>query len=221
MNCIDFENAVQESLDARQTALPQHLQAHHDACGDCRAFYAGQLALISACAALPSPVVPPEILANALDQLALVDHKSPHSRLASTASVARGRMAGTLCSAAALFVLALVLLRAPPAPQSNVTQNTVPSGSVETEIVSETLSGLFQGMSSDYTDLTWGTRQALRSIGELPRSTSLMRDLPPVDLEKVEQTREWQRWDRPVSDRVGQAFHFLWDALPQPPPQSS
>lgn len=219
MNCTDFEQAVQQELDARRTELSADLQSHHDTCADCRLFYAAQLAFVSVTKMWQSTTVaPPEIIEAVLTQAAAAPSKSQVT--VATKSGSPGRFWGAIFSAAAMVMIAVTLLQAPPPAQQPVAQREAPSP-VESGVVSDTLTGLLHGMSADYVALPTETQRALQNFSELPDSAPLLQEFSGPEPLKMERPVEWQRWDRPVSDRVGQAFGFLWEALPQTSERSS
>lgn len=218
MNCTDFELAVQNQLDARRIELSAELQAHHDECADCRSFYAAQLALVSVTKAWQSAAAPPEVAAAVLSELFAV----PTERSPATAAKSRSRgLFAAACSAAVIVIISVALLRTPPTAQQAVTQQESSPASVGTPIVSDTLAGLLHGMNADYAALPAQTQRALENISELPESAPFLPEFSEANPPKLERPVEWRRWDRPVSDRVGQAFGFLWDALPQTSERSS
>lgn len=219
MNCTDFERAIQGRLDARQVPLTPDLRPHHDECAACRSFCASQEALLLLAQSWTPPVPPPGLIDAVLADLSLV---LPVNRtFAAAASPAWGRIGGIMCSTAAMLVLTVTLLWTPKNAHQPVTRIEPSQPPVETAIVSETLAGLFQGMNAEYTGLSAETSRALQDFSGLSDSAGLLKDLPPTRSPRLERPVDWERWDRPVSDRVGQAFDFLWDALPRTPPQSS
>lgn len=219
MNCTDFEQAVQHLLDARRTELSAELQSHQDECADCRLFYATQLAFVSVTKMWQSTTAAsPEIIEAVLKEIAAPPPKRQEA--AATRSGSRGRFWGAICSAAAMLVIAVTLLQSPPPVQPPVAQRESPSP-VESGVVSDTLTGLLHGMSADYAALPTETQRALQNFSELPDSAPLLQEFSGPEPLKMERPVEWRRWDRPVSDRVGQAFSFLWEALPQTSERSS
>jgi hypothetical protein len=55
----------------------------------------------------------------------------------------------------------------------------------------------------------------------LPHTSDLIPNFSDSAAMPLESTPAWPRLDRPVSDRVGQAFDFLWDVLPHDASRSS
>lgn len=233
MNCTDFELAVQHRFDARQADLTPELRAHLAVCPECQVYWQGQATLLTALKSW-SPAHPPAGLVDAvLAKLSRPNHASPPVTVTPVRSrSSRGSVWGIVCSTAALAVLAVSLIpwtshrERPPASMAK-TNPLVESDSplaAETAMVSQTLAGLWHGVRAEYVELSEGTNRAFDDWSELPASATLLPALPAgtaADTESPEPGSPWLRLDRPVSERVGQAFDFLWDALPRPVPQSS
>lgn len=217
MNCTDFELAVQHMLDYRRTELSPEMQSHCDECAGCRLFVESQLAIGLIVQTWQSTAAPSRILQGVLTELAVMPTATRHN--AAAKSLSGAPLWGTVCCAAAMIVLTISLLRMPASVQQPLAQRAPVPG--ESEIVSEALAGLFQGMNAEYAGLSSPTQQVLQQLGELPDSSLLLLEPSPSVTPRLEQPADWRRWDRPVSDRVGQAFDFLWDALPQTSQQSS
>lgn len=233
MNCTDFELAVQHRLDARQADLTPELRAHLARCPECQVYWQGQKMLLSAVKSW-SPAHPPAGLVDAvLAELSRSNRASPAVTVMPARShPSRGSLWGIFCSTAALAILAVSLIPVTPhaeQPPTSIAKINPPADSdsplaVETAMVSQTLAGLWHEVHAEYVELSEETNRAFDDWSELPASTTLLPALPDgaaSETESPESNSSWLRLDRPVSERVGQAFDFLWDALPLPAPQST
>jgi hypothetical protein len=233
MNCTDFELDVQHRLDARQVNLTPELRAHLAACPECQAFWQGQLTLLAALKSSPPAPPPAGLLEAVLAELSRPNDSSPAVAVGpSRRHPSRGSLWGILCSTAALAILAVSLMPPTPSDEQRRTSvvKTAPSVvpdsplTAETVIVSQTLASLWHDVRAEYAEVSEGTHRAWDDWSEFPASATLLPVLPggaTSEMEATEPDSSWLRLDRPVSERVGQAFDFLWDALPRPVPQSS
>lgn len=218
MNCTEFELDAQERLDARQTALPAESRAHLADCAACRSFWRGQLTLLAAVDSWKDVVPPSRLIDVALRELAL-PHVAP-SPPPVPLHRSRAGVWGLVCSTAALVLPAVLLVRpSPPDPVRPLPVAQVePAAPAETANVSAALSGLLHDVRSEYAEISRETTRVLADLGDLPEAGPWFAPIAAGDEERPESASAWMRLDRPVSDRVGEAFDFLWDALPREAP---
>jgi|GEM_PF-5810451 len=219
MNCTDFELAFQERLDARQLELTDDLRAHTATCADCRAFWQSQSGLMKATSDWTNPAEPPQLLQSVLNELTSDTPRVVRADVPVRTPSRAGIWVAT-CSTAALL-LAAVLLGIAPTPNGSP---LVPSEVVITppaEPDAPMMSGLLTGVRTEYAELSQQTTRVLDEWSELPRTPTLIPAFAEPNAAPAGDSPTWLRLDRPVSDRVGQAFDFLWDAVPQSASRSS
>ncbi len=224
MNCTEFELLTNDRLDARQTALSAESRAHLAECAACRSFWRGQVTLLSAVDSWKDVAPPSRVIDAALRELVDQNGVAPQHVAVSASSVPPRRSIagvwGLVCSTAALALLAVLVVRpSPPAPAQPLPVVQVePAAPAETANVSEALSGLLHDVRSEYAEISRETTRVLADLGDLPEAGPWFAPIAASDEERPESASAWMRLDRPVSDRVGEAFDFLWDALPREAP---
>jgi hypothetical protein len=132
-------------------------------------------------------------------------------------------------SAAALALVAVTLVRLMPSDVHRDSTLVARSSAISLEsplasealLVSQALTGLFQEVRSEYVQLSQETARAFEDWDKLPETQKWLLPIPRADSSNETPSSTWMRLDRPVSERVGQAFDFLWDALPGSAQQSS
>lgn len=228
MNCTDFELAVQNLLDDRLAELPSTLQDHAAQCAECRSFWQSQQMLIVAVRTWTPISAPTGLMQSVLSALAQPEHAALQpertSSVAGSPRVSRGSAWAALISTAAMMLITVTMIQFAPPADPLATVETVATGSPATEppgiLVTQTLSGLWQGVHTEYQELSQGTTRVLDGLGELPESAALLPSLS-AEPSTAQPTSSWLRLARPVSDRVGKAFDFLRDVVPGETPQSS
>jgi hypothetical protein len=225
-DCTEFERAANERLDARHIDLDAALRDHLVNCPACQSFWRGQQALLSAISTWKSVAPPSRLIENSLHELTEQNGFAPVTmalRAPTTPTVSRGGVWALVCSSAALALLAVSMVRWSPSdsvralPVAQVESQPVLEipRTAEAAKVSDALSGLLQGVPTEYVDVSRETTRALADFGDLAEAAPW---LSTADEPRPESTAAWMRLDRPVSERVGQAFDFLWDALPREAP---
>jgi hypothetical protein len=140
----------------------------------------------------------------------------------------QGQAWWTLWSTAAVLLLAAIALRGIPNVEPNSLQvagipQTPPVDSppaAEPAPITQSLAGLWQGMRVEYRDLSHEAVRLLDNLAEFPEADAPADATAPAASLRPEPS-SWWRVHHPVSERVGQAFDFLKDALPERTPQSS
>lgn len=225
MNCTDFELAAQQLLDERREILPPELSDHAAHCPACRTFWHEQLTLLSAARSWTRIAASLEQMQSILTVLAKPAGVASQPLSHATPLVSRGGAWAALSTAAALMLLAAMMIRQSPSPEPRSSEPVVARPELpvpeEDAVVSQALAGLWQGVHREYEELTQETTRVFDSLSELPESSSLLPSLPAADPSPMQPPASWLRLARPVSDRVGQAFDFLRDAVPRETPQSS
>lgn len=231
MNCTDFELETQRWLDERGDALPAAMRDHAARCPACLEFWQAQQTLLAATRSwtrITAPASLAQSVLTALAQSESVDSRRTQPLAISTSPqrVSRGSAWAALCATAALMLLAVMMIRLSPPTEPTVSGDSVarisPAGKPEDALVSQTLAGLWQGVHTEYREFSQETTRVLDGLGELPESAALLPSLPAQEFTPSEKpSPSWLRLARPVSDRVGQAFDFLRDAVPGETPQSS
>jgi hypothetical protein len=227
MNCTDFEVSVQDLLDRRKTELPDEFRAHATSCSDCRSFWQSQCRLLAAAGTWTKLEIPSDLTHAALREL--TSNVRPAATLVTPRRLA-GPSAGwvAVCSTAALvlFVAVLTLIEGPP--DSPRPQHIALDGAVTSPVShaiddpsAPMMAGLLTGVQTEYLELSQSTTRVLDQWSDLPRASNLIPNFSGAAASPQESSPLWPRIDRPVSERVGQAFHFLWDALPQEEMRSS
>jgi hypothetical protein len=225
MNCTEFERDVNERLDARQTALSAVMRDHLAGCPGCQAFWRGQQALLAAVGSWKELAPSGRSIAGALRELTKQNDGAPLPQASSSLTrTDRSGLWGLVCSTAALTLFAVLIVRSPapdPVRPLPVAQQE-PAAPAETENVSDALSGLLRGVRSEYAEMSRETTRVLADLGDLPEAGAWLAPIAAGDDAEPQAASPWMRLDRPVSERVAQAFDFLWDALPrETPPLSS
>ncbi len=225
MNCTDFELAAQQLLDERREILPAELSDHVENCPACRTFWQGQLMLLSAARSWPRIASSSVQMQSVLTALAKPAGADPQPLSLATPLVSRGSARAALSTAAALMMIAAMMIQQSSSPEPRRSEPVVARKDSpvlpEDAGVSQVLTGLWEGVHREYEELTQETTRVFDSLSELPESSSLLPSLPAADPSPAPPPASWLRLARPVSDRVGQAFDFLRDAVPGETPQSS
>lgn len=242
MNCTSFELEAQQLLDERQTALTPELQQHADTCPECRAFWQSQRALLAATRSWSRAVVPERLLDHVLAELSQPTVDSIRSTVAHRRTESSTRKPHqtawiAVASTAVVMFLAVTLLPFSPSTSTLETQTSIANlprtstpvavttpTDADPTLVAETLSGIWQGVHEEYRGISQQTVQVFEEFREFPESSTLMPKLPASESSSHSTTPQatpaWLRLTRPVSDRVGQAFDFLNDAVPSDTPQT-
>jgi hypothetical protein len=221
MNCTNFELAVQERLDLRRLELTDELRAHAASCADCRSFWQDQRRLLAATRAWPHAEFSDGLWEAAFAELTA---PAPPTAIVMAPRRASGPSARwvALCSTAALALFVVAMIGISPSPeisQNNAASVNPVASPGSDESASPMIAELLAGVQLEYLELSHSTTRTLDAWSALPRAS----DMIPAFTEAApaNSSPTWPRIDRPVSDRVGQAFGFLWDALPQKEMQSS
>lgn len=214
MNCSDFELAAQERLDRREPELSEELRGHAASCAECRALWQSQRQLLAATRAWPLIEVPAGLLKAAFAELTAP--AQPAAVVLAPQRAARPSAGWVaLCSTAALAMIAVTMIGISPSPDA--TRNNIAA----VEPAAPMIASLLTGVQTEYLELSQSTTRTLDQWSELPRTSDLIPTFTESTPSPTDSSPAWPRIDRPVSDRVGQAFDFLWHALPQDEMQSS
>lgn len=222
MNCTDFEDAVQNLLDERQGELSPALKEHLADCERCRIFWQSQQTLLSATRHWAAATAP--LAASSLDAV-LRELTLPPVAARPSVRIKTWSLASAAASLAAIVLLTVTMTPTEQAIDAN-RLTTARSSPLEAEppepaLLAETWTQVWSGVSAEYQQMSQATSRVLDDFAVLPEPAGLLLLAPPGEPAATEPSANWLRIDRPVSERVEQAFDFLWDALPEQTARSS
>ena len=245
MNCTEFKTAVERAAEIREPLTPDAL-AHVSTCSECRSVLAIDQQLDAVIAAWRHAEPPTKLvdavlaeLSNPLwqddlqeiNELSKIEDEELVTVGQSIESTPRRRNRSRVLVIASLSVCLLIAVvsiglysgaRSPhlgDLAQATHLGDSDPSLADSSMDVSETLVELLFDLQSEYREMATETTSAAREmVNAIPQrvSASMMPDPDEIDL--LPSSSDVRRMWKPIGNRVGTAFSFLWQTVPSEVP---